>query len=135
MGWQDEDPGLPIKLGPVSNGEYDPHPLPPVLLETSRRAREECERNARRLGMSRRRFMLSLAGAATTLSVLNACTGEEARRNEGRPPGGGYEIAPEATLDEDEAMEEIGGDEFVFDVQGHLLEYDLNPAVNDPHRF
>ncbi|MGH2684783.1 MAG: hypothetical protein ACRDJP_04870, partial [Actinomycetota bacterium] len=134
MGWADEDPGLPIKFGPVSNGEYDPHPLSPVLLETIRRAREECDRNAGRLGMSRRRFLLSLAGAATTLSVLNACTREAAKR-EGRAPGGGYEIAPEATLDEDVAMEEIGGDEFVFDVQGHLLEYDLNPAVNDPHRF
>ena len=135
MGWADEDPGLPIKFGPVSNGEYDPRPLPPVLLETIRRAREECDRNARRLGVSRRRFLLSLAGAATTLSVLNACTREAAKQDGGGPPGGGYEIAPEATLDEDVAMEELGGDEFVFDVQGHLLEYDLNPAVNDPHRF
>ena len=24
----DDDPGLPIKLGPASNGEYDPEPLP-----------------------------------------------------------------------------------------------------------
>jgi hypothetical protein len=30
----DEDPGLPIKLGPCSNGEYEPEPLPPVLRET-----------------------------------------------------------------------------------------------------
>ena len=30
--WFDEaDPGLPIKLGPASNGEYDPQPLSPVL--------------------------------------------------------------------------------------------------------
>ena len=134
MGWRDEDPGLPIKLGPVSNGEYDPQPLPPVLLETQRRAREACERNAQRTGMSRREFLLSVAGAATTLAVLNACTREEATR-ERRTPGGGYEVSPEATLDEDVALEEIGGDEFVFDVQGHLLEYDLNPAVNDPFRF
>ena len=134
MGWRDEDPGLPIKLGPVSNGEYDPQPLPPVLRETARRAREACARNARRKGMTRREFLLSLAGAATALSVLNACTREEARRA-GRSPGGGYEVSPEATLDDDVAMEEIGGDEFVFDVQGHLLDYEVNPATNDAHQF
>ncbi|MGH2555445.1 MAG: hypothetical protein ACRDHO_06995 [Actinomycetota bacterium] len=28
------------------------------------------------------------------------------------------------------AQEAIGGEEFVFDIQGHLLEYDLNPILN-----
>ena len=134
MGWRDEDPGLPIKFGPVSNGEYDPQPLSPVVRESVRRAREACERNARRKGVSRREFLLSLAGAATTLAVLDACTREEARQA-GRTPGGSYEVSPEATLDEDVAMEEIGGEEFVFDVQGHLLDYEVNPATNDAHRF
>ena len=131
LNWREEDPGLPITLGPISNAEYDPKPLPPVLQETERRAREACARNARRTGMSRREFLLSVCGAATTLLVLDACTREEARR-QGREPGGGYGVAPEATLDPDTAMEEIGGEEFVFDVQGHLLEYDLNPATRDP---
>jgi uncharacterized protein len=134
MRWHEEDPGLPIKFGPVSNGEYDPHPLPPVVVETIRRARELCDRNARRLGMSRREFLLSASGAAATLFVLNACTREAARVG-GREPGGGYEVSPEATLDPEQAMEEVGGDEFVFDVQGHLLEYDLNPATRDPVQF
>jgi predicted TIM-barrel fold metal-dependent hydrolase len=134
MGWREDDPGLPIKFGPVSNGEYDPHPLPPVLLETIRRARDLCERNARRAGMSRREFLLSASGAAATLFVLNACT-REAARQAGREPGGGYQVSPEATLDPEAAMEEVGGEEFVFDVQGHLLEYDLNPATRDPVQF
>jgi predicted TIM-barrel fold metal-dependent hydrolase len=133
MGWRDEDPGLPIKLGPVSNGEYDPKPLPPVLREAEHRAREACERNARRTGMSRREFLLSACGAATTLLVLNACTREAMPR--GRRPGGSYQVSPEATLDPEAAAEDIGGEEFVFDVQGHLLEYDLNPATRDPVQF
>jgi uncharacterized protein len=132
--WREEDPGLPIKLGPASNGEYDPVPLGPVPLEAIRWARDLCDRNARRTGMSRREFLLSAAGAAATLFVLNACTREAARRA-GREPGGGYEITPEATLDPETAMDEVGGEEFVMDVQGHLLEYDLNPAVNDPVAF
>ena len=123
--WKDQDPGLPIKLGPVSNAEYDPEPLPPVLIETQRRAREACDDNARRLGMSRREFLLSICGAATTLLVLDACTRESAPR----PPGGRFEVTPEATTDPEVATEQIGGEEFVFDIQGHLLEYEMNPAA------
>ena len=132
--WREEDPGLPIKLGPASNAEYDPVPLGPVVSEAIRRARETCDRLARRAGMSRREFLLSACGAAATLFVLNACTREAARR-EGREPGGTFEVSPEGTVDPETAMEEVGGDEFVMDIQGHLLEYDLNPAVNDPVGF
>jgi predicted TIM-barrel fold metal-dependent hydrolase len=114
----------------VSNGEYDPVPLTPVLHEVVRRARDACDRNARRTGMTRREFLLSACGAATTLFVLNACT-REAARVAGREPGGGYRVSPEATVDPETAMEEVGGHELVFDVQGHLLEYELNPAARD----
>ena len=67
--WQARDPGLPIKLGPCSNGEFDPAPLSPIAEAAVGRAREACNRNARRLGVSRRQFLLSLCGAATTLLV------------------------------------------------------------------
>ena len=131
MDWKDEDPGLPIKFGPCSNAEYDPKPLTPVVRETIRRARDECERNARRLGMSRREFLLSIMGAATTLLALDACTREATRaQRPGASPGGGFSIRPEATTEEEAAFEAIGGDEFVLDIQGHLLEYDLNPVLN-----
>jgi hypothetical protein len=125
--WMEEDPGLPIKFGPCSNAEYDPAPLTPVMEETIRRAYAECERNARFTGMSRRQFMLSLCGAATTLLALNACTREALKRT----PGGTYSVTPEATLDEDAAREQLAGDEFVFDIQGHLLEYDLNRTTQN----
>ena len=124
--WSDEHPGLPIKFGPCSNAEYDPDPLTPVMRETIRRALVDSERNAMRTGMSRRRFLLSLCGAATTLMALNSCTREALKRE----PGGRYNVSPEATLDEDAARETLAGEEFVFDIQGHLLEYDLNPTVN-----
>jgi hypothetical protein len=129
--WKDEDPGLPIKFGPCSNAEYDPEPLSPLLVETTRRAREACERNSRHVGMSRREFLLSVCGAATTLLALDACTREAVRTvAPGATPGGGYAIPPEATTDPEAAHEVIGGEEFVFDIQGHLLEYDLNPILN-----
>lgn len=123
----EEDPGLPIKFGPCSNAEYDPDPLTPTMREAVRRARADCETNARRAGMSRRQFLLSLCGTATTLMALNACTRESSKRE----PGGRFEVSPEATLDEDAARESLAGDEFVFDIQGHLLEYDLNPSAQN----
>src|SRR5918992_1494068 len=74
----DRDPGLPIKLGPCSNGEYTPPPTSEVVREAVRRARAMCDDNARLLQMDRRRFLLSSMGAATTLAVLSALpvTGE-----------------------------------------------------------
>jgi predicted TIM-barrel fold metal-dependent hydrolase len=134
MGWSEEDPGLPIKFGPCSNAEYDPEPiLPSVLQETIRRARSACQDNARRTGISRREFLLSICGAATTLAMLDSCTREAHRAAPSATtsePGGGYPIPPEATLDPESAHAVIGGEEFVFDIQGHLLEYDLNPILN-----
>ena len=85
MDWSEDDPGLPIKFGPASNAEYDPEPgLPEVLKETIRRARASSEENARRLNMSRREFLLSICGAATTLLALDACTREAHRDNPSR---------------------------------------------------
>jgi hypothetical protein len=97
------------------------------MRETIRRALLDCDRNARFTGMSRRRFLLSLCGAATTLATLNACTRDALRRE----PGGRYEVSPEATVDEDAARETLAGDEFIFDIQGHLLEYDLNRTAQN----
>jgi uncharacterized protein len=132
--WREEDPGLPIEFGPASNAEFDPEPvLPVVLRETIRRARDDAERNARRLGMSRREFLLSACGAATTFLALNACTREEHRANPSSTtsePGGSYEIPPSASVEPPSAFEALGGEEFIFDVQGHLLEYHLNPVLN-----
>ena len=47
----DDDIGLPIKLGPCSNGEFVPPPPTDLTREVARRARIECEENARRTGM------------------------------------------------------------------------------------
>jgi predicted TIM-barrel fold metal-dependent hydrolase len=131
MDWREEDPGLPIKFGPCSNAEYDPQPLSEVHKEAIRRAREECAQNADRLGVTRREFLLSICGAATTLLALDACTREATKRSSpGATPGGGYAIPSPATTEPEAAHRSIGGEEFVFDIQGHLLEYDLNPVLN-----
>ena len=132
---RDDDPGLPIKFGPCSNGEYEPRPLSPVVRETIRRARQDCDDHARRLGLSRRQFLLSVCGAATTLLALNACTREETRRRGQPAPGGTYDIPTTATTEPEAAREVLAGDEFVFDVQGHFLEYRVDPAAQHGRDF
>jgi len=133
--WDERDPGLPIKFGPCSNGEYDPVPLTPVVEETIRRARDACDRNARRTGMSRRRFLLSVCGAATTLLMLNACSSEESKAKGRGKPGGRYDIPSTAGTDRDAARAALAGNEFVFDIQGHFLEYRVNPATRQARDF
>jgi hypothetical protein len=114
---------LPIELGPCSNGEYDPVALTPLAREAQRRARGACDDNARRVGMSRRRFLRSVCAAATTLLAVNACAEESTRHAARRRPGGTYSVPPTSAVDPDAARAALAGDEFVFDVQGHFLEY------------
>src|SRR5687767_5142139 len=107
----DEDPGLPIKLDPCSNGEFVAPPASPVVREAIRRARRDAEDNARRLGLSRRQFLLSVCGAATTLLALDACTKEAARSSTTTTsaPGGTFALPPQSTVDPDAARTTLAG--------------------------
>ena len=90
MGVVDEpDPGLPLKLWPCSNGEYLPPPLDELRAEAMRRARAAADDHARRHGWSRRRFLLSSAGMASGLAVLQACSDEQSAST-GTEPGGPF---------------------------------------------
>jgi len=134
--------GLPLELGPVSNGEFAPRQPGVVADEAARRARGAIEDGIRRTGMDRRRF-LTWCGTATVLSALAACSREEATSRSSttttgaaattRPttttsgaPGGTFAVPPEATTEPEAAADALGGDELVVDVQTHLLEYDLS---------
>lgn len=119
----EEDP-LPVKLGPVSNGEFIPIPHTPVVQEAIRRTYELADRNSRRLGISRRRFLTGATGAAATFFMLAACSKEESA-SRGEEPGGTYDVSEEATVDTDAALEELGGGQFIFDVQSHYVNQDL----------
>ena len=117
----DPDLDLPIKLGPCSNGEYVPPPMSAVEAETIRRTRDAAETQARRLGMSRRTFLRSVSGAALMLLTLDAT----ARAARAGAAGGRYLLHPDAAGDLDAARAAIAGNELIFDVQVHYLNYDL----------
>ena len=85
--------------------------------------------------MPRRQFLLSVCGAATTLLALNACAEEQTRATKRRTPGGTYSLPPTSTTDPDAARATLAGDEFVFDVQGHFLEYRVDPPTSAARDF
>ena len=130
--WEDTDPGLPIKLAPSSNGEFVPPPPTDLVREAMRRARYESDAIARRLGMSRRRFLLSSMGAALGLIVLDGCSKD---RGGTARPGGSFALPSEAATDSSAAQQTIGGAEAILDVQTHLLDYAHVPNAPDFTNF
>lgn len=123
--WRDEDPGLPINFGQVSNGEYDPEPLTPTRLEAERLARRGIDDAIAKTGMERRHFLRSACALAICLTAIDTA----AARAAGLPARLFYPFDPTSRHDTDAARAVIGPPRFVFDVQGHLLEYDLDAST------
>ena len=105
---------LPIKIDSTSNGEYPPIPVGERNLEANRVALERATENARRLSITRRRFLVSSAGAATTLLAFNEVNAAAGKL------GAFYDIPRDAALDNDLARTVMEGSEFIFDVHGHF---------------
>jgi hypothetical protein len=104
---------LPIKLDATSNGEYAPIPLEAPARRARALAEVRSDALARRIGLTRRQFLVSGMGAAATLAAYSEAFAAAGKR------GGRYEIAHEASAEPAAAEAAIGGDEFVFDVQLH----------------
>ncbi len=108
---------LPIKLDTTSNGEFVPVPLTSANRDANRRAHETATLNAKRLNLSKRRFLVSACGAASTLLAFNAANAAAGRR------GGFFDLPAEAALEPQLAQAKLGGrGEFIFDVQGHFVD-------------
>jgi predicted TIM-barrel fold metal-dependent hydrolase len=106
---------LPIKLDTSTNGEFAPIPLAPVHHRARALAFDAANVNARRLGVTRRAFLVSACGAASTLLAMNAAYAASGRR------GGHYELPSESALDMQLARSALDRQEFIFDVQGHFV--------------
>src|SRR6056297_615837 len=106
---------LPIKLDSTSNGEFEPIPLGKPERLANERAQEAATSNAKRLGKSRRSFLVSTCGAASTLLAFNAAQAAMGRT------GGLFALVDDAAVEEEAANAVLAGDEFIFDVQGHFV--------------
>src|SRR6056297_364769 len=106
---------LPIKLDSTSNGEFQPIPLDEAGVLANRLAHQAAGENAARVGKSRRDFLVSACGAASTLLAFNAAQAAMGRT------GGLFALSDDAAVEEDAANAVLAGDEFIFDVQGHFV--------------
>jgi predicted TIM-barrel fold metal-dependent hydrolase len=111
-----QDRALPIKVDPTSNGEFRPVPLTKALTQANALAHEQIGAHAKRLGVGRRAFLQSLCAAATTLGTFN-----EAFAAQGNT-GGSFRLPKEAAYESAAARSALAGDEFIFDVQTHLVD-------------
>jgi predicted TIM-barrel fold metal-dependent hydrolase len=108
---------LPIKLDTTSNGEFPPVPLTASNREANAIAHADASRHAKRLGVSRRAFLVSACGSASTLLAFNAA------RAAAGDTGGFFDVPRGAALDVQLAQASVGGKgEFIFDVQGHFVD-------------
>jgi len=109
---------LPIKLDSTSNGEFAPVPLSPANLAANRLAHESASSFSKKTNLTRRRFLVSSCGAASTLLAFNAANAAAGRS------GGFFDLPKDAALDQRLARAQVGPakDEFIFDVQGHFID-------------
>ena len=110
---------LPIKLDNATNGEFAPLAPDPLLPHIERLALARAGEHARRLGVSRRDFLIGACGAATTLLAMN-----EGFAWAGRTVGGRYDLPSAAALDLELARQRLEGDEFILDDQTHHVNPD-----------
>ena len=107
---------LPIKLDATSNGEYEPVPLTTMARHARAEANAAIDDAVRRLGIPRRRYLVSMLGAAGTLSAFDRAFAAHGAR------GGRYALAPEAAFELAAARQVLAGDDFIFDVQLHHVD-------------
>lgn len=118
MAKMDQDPDgtrLPIKLDSTSNCEFEPLPLTQPNIDANAEAHRQADQRSRKLGLSRREFLVSACGAASSLLAMNAANAAHGRT------GGYFALSESSSLDLDEAAATLGDREFIFDVQGHYV--------------
>src|SRR5262245_29943179 len=107
---------LPVKVDSTSNGEFRPVPLAEPLTRANREAERRIGEYAKRVGLGRRAFLQSLCGAATTLLTMKdafAAIGNT---------GGVFLVPEEGAFETAAAAEALAGNEFIFDVQTHMVD-------------
>ena len=100
----DADPAgrrLPVKVDTTTNGEFAPIPLERAARHANALADERASTLAKYLGKTRRQFLVSTCGAASSLLALNAAHAAAGRTS------GFFEVSKEAAFDVQLAAAEL----------------------------
>jgi hypothetical protein len=119
QGYTAETP-LPTRL--VSNEEFPPLPQTPAQRRVEDRILAEAARLAPRLGLSRRDFLRTSGGMATSLLAMNAVFGHF------------WDVLPVEAADPAAFKERSGDAYFIFDVQLHYVGVGYDPQNAEASR-
>jgi hypothetical protein len=111
---------LPTRL--VSNEEFAPLPQTPAQQAVERRILATAGRLAPRLGLSRRGFLRTSGGMATSLLAMNAVFGRF------------FDVLPVEAAEPAAFQERTGAPVFIFDVQLHYVGAGYDPANAEASR-
>ncbi|HET9491448.1 MAG TPA: amidohydrolase family protein [Methylomirabilota bacterium] len=111
---------LPTRL--VSNEEFPPLPQTAAQREVEDRILAEAERLAPRLGLSRRDFLRTSGGMATSLLAMNAVFGRF------------FDVLPVEAAEAAAFQERAGAPYFIFDVQVHYVGDKYDPQDEEASR-
>jgi predicted TIM-barrel fold metal-dependent hydrolase len=118
-GFEAETP-IPTRL--VSNEEFPPLPQTPAQRQVEERILAEAARLAPRLGLSRRDFLRTSGGVATSLLAMNAVFGRF------------WDVRPVEAADPAAFKERSGDPYFIFDVQLHYVGAGYDPQNEEASR-
>jgi hypothetical protein len=91
-------------------------PLPEHVARANSEAELRIGDHAKRVGLGRRAFLQSLCGVATTFLTLNKAFAAIGNT------GGLFSIPKESAFEPAAAADTLAGDEFIFDVQTHMVD-------------
>lgn len=103
---------LPVRIDTTSNGEFAPRPITTRAAFANRLAHQTATETARRLGVNRRQFLMSACGAASSLMAINRAYADT-------NAGGSFALDESADVEPEAALQALGGNEFIFDIQTH----------------
>jgi len=111
---------LPTRL--VSNEEFPPLPQTPAQKQVEERILAAAARLAPKLGWSRREFLRTSGGMATSLLAMNAVFGRF------------FDVLPVEAADQSAFKERAGATYFIFDVQLHYVGAGYDPNNEEASR-
>jgi len=119
---------LPVKIDSTSNGEFMPQPISRANQHGNALAFEQATERAKKLGLSRRAFLTSTCGIASTLLSMNAANAAAGKT------GSSFDLPADAAFEPELADSVLRKKEFIFDIQGHHTG-PLETWRDDPARF
>src|SRR5271155_3058238 len=127
------DDQLPLRAGPVSNGEFVPNAPSPDDSKVNALIRESIDDAVQRVGVDRRRFLQGAGAGAASLAAFEfaGCGSPPAspqRAGAARGKGGRFKVPPPE--DAAACQQALTGSEFVFDVHTHHV-IPTGPWVDD----